>query len=65
MCPRKRTEWSIKMDITPLYDLRERLRAGAVAGAGLAAEDFRLRRAVEAMVPLEKAAFGTDSDGGV
>ncbi len=43
------------MDITPLYDLRERLRAGAVAGAGLAAEDFRLRRAVEAMVPLEKA----------
>ncbi len=25
------------MDLTPLYELRERLRAGAIAGAALAA----------------------------
>jgi len=43
------------MDIAPIYELRERLKAGAVAGAGLAAGDFRLKRAVEAVAPLEKA----------
>ncbi|MCI8477111.1 MAG: hypothetical protein HFE97_02005 [Oscillospiraceae bacterium] len=44
------------MDLTPLYDLRERLRAGAIAGAALTGEDFRLSRALEALGPLEKAA---------
>lgn len=43
------------MDLTPLYELRDRLRAGVVAGAELAAEDFRLKRAVEGFAPLEKA----------
>ena len=43
------------MDLTPLYELRERLRAGAIAGAALAADDFRLARALEGLAPLEKA----------
>ena len=43
------------MDITPLYELRTRLRSAAIAGTGLMGEDFRLARAVEAMTPLEKA----------
>lgn len=43
------------MDLTPVYELRERLKTGAVAGTGLIAEDFRLKRAVEAVAPLEKA----------
>lgn len=44
------------MDITPIYDLRGRLRAAFIAGTNLLAEDFRLKRAVEAFAPLEKAA---------
>lgn len=43
------------MDLRPFYELRERLKTGAVAGAGLAPEDFRLTRAAEAMAPLEAA----------
>ena len=43
------------MDITPIYELRGRLRAAAIAGTNLVGEDFRLRRAAEAMAPLEKA----------
>ncbi len=43
------------MDTTPIYDLRERLRAAAMAGTNLLSEDFRLRRAYEAFKPLEKA----------
>lgn len=43
------------MELTPLYELRERLRAGAIAGAALAADDFRLSRALEGLAPLEKA----------
>ena len=43
------------MDLTPLYELRERLRGGAIAGAALAADDFRLARALEGLTPLEKA----------
>ncbi len=43
------------MDLTPLYELRERPRAGAIAGAALAADDFRLARALEGLTPLEKA----------
>lgn len=44
------------MDLMPLYELRDRLRSGVIAGAALAAEDFRLRRAAEALSPLEQAA---------
>lgn len=43
------------MDTTPVYNLRERLRAAAVAGTNLLAEDFRIRRAYEAFRPLEAA----------
>lgn len=43
------------MDISPLYELRARLRAAMIAGTGLLSEDFRLRRAVEAFAPLEQA----------
>lgn len=42
------------MDLMPLYELRDRLRAGVIAGANLSAEDFRLRRAAEALAPLEQ-----------
>lgn len=43
------------MDITPLYELRTRLRAAMIAGTNLLSEDFRLKRAAEAMEPLEQA----------
>lgn len=41
------------MDITPLYELRARLRAAMLAGTNLLSEDFRLKRAAEAFAPLE------------
>ncbi len=44
------------MDLTPLYELRACLRASIIAGAALAAEDFRLRRAMDSFAPFEKAA---------
>lgn len=43
------------MDTTPIYELRERLRAAAMAGTNLLSEDFRLKRAYEAFQPLETA----------
>lgn len=43
------------MDITPIYELRSRLRAAAIAGIHLLPEDFRLRRAAEAIKPLVSA----------
>ena len=43
------------MDLSPLYELRARLRAAMIAGTGLISEDFRLKRAVEAFAPLEQA----------
>ncbi len=43
------------MDITPVYELKARLRAVTIAGTSLLAEDFRLKRAAEAMKPLEAA----------
>lgn len=43
------------MDITPLYELRNRLRTAMIAGTNLLMEDFRLMRAVEAVKPLEQA----------
>jgi len=44
------------MDITPLYELRNRLRTAMIAGTNLLSDDFRLKRAVEAVRPLEQAA---------
>lgn len=41
------------MNLAPIYELRSRLRASMIAGAGLLAEDFRLKRAVEEIKPLE------------
>ena len=51
--------------LQPLYDVKDRLEAAAVAGAGLLGEDFRLRRAAEAMKPLAAASpvFGKISAG--
>lgn len=43
------------MDITPIYELQTRLRAAAIAGVRLLQEDFRLKRAAEAVRPLEGA----------
>lgn len=43
------------MDITPIYELRARMRAVSIAGTGLLSEDFRLKRAYEAFKPLEGA----------
>ncbi|MBD5161410.1 MAG: hypothetical protein HDT14_05230 [Oscillibacter sp.] len=51
--------------LQPLYDVKERLEAAAIAGVGLLDEDFRLRRAAEAMKPLAAASpvFGRISAG--
>lgn len=43
------------MDLTSLYELRARLKASMIAGTELIGEDFRLKRAVQAIKPLEKA----------
>ena len=43
------------MDTGAIYELRERLRAAAMAGTNLLSEDFRLKRAYEAFKPLENA----------
>ncbi len=43
------------MDTTPICELRERLRAAAMAGTSLLAEDFRLRRVCETFKPLAAA----------
>ncbi len=40
------------MDLQPLYDVKSRLEQAAIAGTGLLAEDFRLRRAGEELKPL-------------
>lgn len=42
------------MNLTPLYELKERLEASVSAGTALIPEDFRLIRAVEQMEPLAK-----------
>lgn len=44
------------MNLTPLYELRSRLKNSMIAGTGLLAEDFRLKRAVEGIRPFAKAA---------
>lgn len=43
------------MDVTPIYELRTRLRAAAVAGANLLSEDFRLKKAAESFSALRGA----------
>ncbi|MBO5144415.1 MAG: hypothetical protein J6C19_02625 [Lachnospiraceae bacterium] len=43
------------MDITPIYELQTRLRSAAIAGVRLLQEDFRLKRAAEALKALEGA----------
>ncbi len=43
------------MDITPIYELRTRLRAAAIAGTNLLSEDFRLKKAVENSAALSAA----------
>lgn len=44
------------MNLSPLYELRERLAGSGIAGVNLIKEDFRLSRAIEALEPLAKAA---------
>ena len=39
----------------PFYELRTRLYASAAAGCAIIAEDFRLKRAVEAFKPMSEA----------
>ncbi len=41
------------MDLTPIYELRNRLRTAMIAGTNLISEDFRLKRAAEDIKPLE------------
>ena len=41
------------MDAKPIYELRSRMRAATIAGTSLLSEDFRFKRAAEAMKPLE------------
>lgn len=43
------------MDIAPLYELRVRLKHAVISGSDLLSEDFRLKRAVSEMKPLEAA----------
>lgn len=43
------------MDITPIYELKTRLRAAAIAGTNLLPEDFRLKKAAENFAPLSSA----------
>lgn len=40
------------MDITPIYELKTRLRAAMIAGTNLISEDFRLKKAAESFAPL-------------
>lgn len=43
------------MDIAPVYELKARLRAAAIAGTNLLSEDFRLKKAAESFAPLASA----------
>lgn len=43
------------MDIKPLYELKDRLRAASIAGTSLLSEDFRLKKAAEGFKELEGA----------
>lgn len=48
----RRTNGGITVQITPIYELRARLRAAAIAGTDLLSEDFRLRKAAESFAAL-------------
>ncbi len=43
------------MNLSAIYELRDRLEAAAIAGMNLVGEDFRLKRAVEQMKALSQA----------
>lgn len=43
------------MDITPIFELRNQLRAAAIAGANLISENFRLKKSVDAFEPIKAA----------
>ena len=43
------------MNLTPIYELKSRLRAAAIAGTNLLSEDFRLKKAIEGFAPLAKS----------
>ena len=43
------------MDITPIYELKTRLRAAAIAGTNLLSEDFRLKKAADNFAALSSA----------
>lgn len=43
------------MNLTPLYDVKDRLEHAAIAGTSLIAEDFRLQRAIDGLAPLAAA----------
>ena len=43
------------MDVTPIYELKTRLRAAAIAGTNLLSEDFRLKKAVEGFAAMKGA----------
>lgn len=43
------------MNIAPIYELKSRLRAAAIAGTNLLSEDFRLKKAAEGFAPLAAA----------
>ena len=43
------------MNIAPIYELKSRLRAAAIAGTNLLSEDFRLKKAIEGFEPLAKS----------
>ncbi|MBR1824530.1 MAG: hypothetical protein IJ779_09910 [Ruminococcus sp.] len=45
----------MEVKTNPFYELRNRLYASAAAGCALIAEDFRLKRAIEAFQPLSEA----------
>ena len=43
------------MNITPLYELKDRLRTASIAGTSLLSEDFRLKKAAENFKVIESA----------
>lgn len=43
------------MNLTPFYEVKERLEHAAIAGSGLIPEDFRLKRAIDGLSPLAAA----------
>ncbi len=45
----------MEVKTNPFYELRNRLYASAAAGCSLIAEDFRLKRAIEAFQPMSEA----------